>query len=198
MPLKSFVKINSVNNLSDARYCAGMNVDLLGFNLDTLSSDYLSPEKFNEITSWTSGIQFVGEFGDSSAELINELIADYPVNFIQSNDISVLSKIDSPLPKILVQSIDVLQSDMLFDDINLLIIEGPETLSAEQIDLIKAISNVDLILNCGFNSNNVEEIIAATNAIGIAITAGDEIRPGFKDYDELANIFDVLETDDWS
>ena len=198
MSLKSFVKINSINNLSDARYCAGMNVDLLGFNLDALSSDYLSPEKFNEITSWTSGIQFVGEFGDSSAELINDIIADYPVNYIQSNDISILSKVDSPLHKILVHSIDTLKSGMLFENIHLLIIEGPDTLNEEQIDLIKSISNVDLILNCGFNSNNVEEIISSTNAIGIAISAGDEIRPGFKDYDELADILEVLEIDDWA
>jgi phosphoribosylanthranilate isomerase len=31
MPLKTFVKVGCITNLSDARYCAGMGVDMLGF-----------------------------------------------------------------------------------------------------------------------------------------------------------------------
>lgn len=34
MALKTFVKISGVNNLSDARYCAGMGVNQLGFNIE--------------------------------------------------------------------------------------------------------------------------------------------------------------------
>ena len=34
MSLKCFVKVGSVNNLSDARYFSAMNVDLIGFKLD--------------------------------------------------------------------------------------------------------------------------------------------------------------------
>ena len=29
MPLKTFVKVGNITNLSDARYCAGMGVDML-------------------------------------------------------------------------------------------------------------------------------------------------------------------------
>ena len=34
MGLKTLVKVSEVNNLSDARYCAGMGVEMIGFSLD--------------------------------------------------------------------------------------------------------------------------------------------------------------------
>ncbi|WP_332910561.1 hypothetical protein [Algoriphagus boritolerans] len=42
MALSTFVKINSVTNLTDARYGAGMYVDLLGFDLDDSSQNFMS------------------------------------------------------------------------------------------------------------------------------------------------------------
>ena len=42
--LKTQVKVSSITNLSDARYCAGMGVDLLGFPIQEISL-----EKFTEI-----------------------------------------------------------------------------------------------------------------------------------------------------
>ena len=34
MSLKYFVHVSSINNLSDARYCSGMMVNSLGFDID--------------------------------------------------------------------------------------------------------------------------------------------------------------------
>ncbi|MFT7424854.1 MAG: phosphoribosylanthranilate isomerase, partial [Algoriphagus sp.] len=34
MALRTFVKINGITNLTDARYCSGMYVDLLGFTFE--------------------------------------------------------------------------------------------------------------------------------------------------------------------
>src|SRR5690606_35497353 len=72
MALKSFVKISEVNNLSDARYCAGMTVDLMGFDLCKESEYFISPETFMELTGWVSGPEFVGEFGLSTEDNIRE------------------------------------------------------------------------------------------------------------------------------
>ena len=60
MALKTFVKISSVNNLSDARYCAGMGVDIIGFDLHEGSDHYVSPSKFKEIERWISGVKLAG------------------------------------------------------------------------------------------------------------------------------------------
>ncbi|MFM1835376.1 MAG: hypothetical protein RJA04_63, partial [Bacteroidota bacterium] len=48
--LKTLVKVSAITNLSDARYCAGMGVDLLGFPLGKISID-----QFTEIRNWLAG-----------------------------------------------------------------------------------------------------------------------------------------------
>ena len=54
MSLKCFVKVGSVNNLSDARYFSAMNVDLMGFKLDENNNDSITLESLKEIRNWIS------------------------------------------------------------------------------------------------------------------------------------------------
>lgn len=68
MALKTFVKISTVNNLSDARYCAGMYVNLMGFNLEEGNKDYMAPEKYQELTDWLSGLEYVGSLISSISD----------------------------------------------------------------------------------------------------------------------------------
>ncbi len=79
MSLRTFVKIGSVNNLSDARYCAGMAVDLIGFNIDPETEGSVTPSFFREITEWIAGVGFVGEFEIDNARIICDAIKDYQV-----------------------------------------------------------------------------------------------------------------------
>ena len=52
MSLKYFVHVSSISNLSDARYCSGMMVDSLGYNLDENSNNILSIDSVKEISQW--------------------------------------------------------------------------------------------------------------------------------------------------
>ena len=74
MSLKYFVHVSSINNLSDARYCSGMMVNSLGFDLDENSNNKLSTENINDICGWVNGVDFVGEFNNSSSTYILSLI----------------------------------------------------------------------------------------------------------------------------
>ena len=56
MSLKCFVKVGSVNNLSDARYFSAMNVNLLGFKLMDKNEDSITLESLNEIKNWKERI----------------------------------------------------------------------------------------------------------------------------------------------
>ena len=78
MALKTKVKINRITNLTDARYCSGMYVDILGFSLEEGAPNYISPIQFQEITGWIAGIDFAAEFTDSDAYTIERRLADYP------------------------------------------------------------------------------------------------------------------------
>lgn len=199
MALKTFVKINGVNNLSDARYCAGMNVNLMGFCVNPGSEEYISSEKFNEITSWTSGVEFVGELGNSNGDNISDLISDYGVSFIESNDYNILKSSESPVKKIL--NVDITKIDSsTFEGIDLVIIsKSSDDISPEEISAIKEVAASNKVLiGYGVTVDNLDSLLEETNAYGIAISGGSEIRPGYKDYDELADILEALEVDEWA
>ena len=78
--LKTFVKVGEINNLSDARYCAGMGVQLLGFVMSNPNRKSLSKEEYTAITQWLEGPKFVGEFIDATDEQVLE--SHNALNFI--------------------------------------------------------------------------------------------------------------------
>ena len=73
MALTTIVKVGNITNLSDARYCAGMGVDMLGFCFEKKSEQYIDPESYKEIIGWISGPQLVGEFDTNDETKILEL-----------------------------------------------------------------------------------------------------------------------------
>lgn len=211
MALKTFVKISEVNNLSDARYCAGMGVDLMGFRLDPTNELSLSPEKFSEITGWISGVKLVGEFYESSALVIKELIDSYAIHYIQTNkaeELDYLSTLKIPIMlNIDVSSLE--KTDYLEETIMeyadkiayfVLTSSGSDTDSVvfdKFLPDITALSkDYPIILGFGISANNVESIINSVEITGIELQGGDEIKPGFKDFGELADILEALEVDD--
>ncbi len=58
MALKLKVKVGGITNLSEARYCAGMGCDYLGF---PVGGQGLSVEEFKDIAGWVSGPTLVLE-----------------------------------------------------------------------------------------------------------------------------------------
>ena len=82
MALKTMVKVGQITNLSNARYCAGMGVNMLGFVVDDGSEFFISPEQFREISGWVAGVEFVGEISGSQ---IPELTG-YSFSYLQVSD----------------------------------------------------------------------------------------------------------------
>ena len=96
MMLKTFVKVSGVNNLSDARYCAGMGVDVIGFNIDPELGEAIDPVKFGEISSWLAGADYAIE-GDM---LTATVVAQYDVAYVESSQQSQLSLLSATFPRI--------------------------------------------------------------------------------------------------
>jgi phosphoribosylanthranilate isomerase len=76
MPYPTPILIRGINNLSDARYCAGMGADKLSFVLDPTLPGHLAPGVVKELAGWIAGVELIGEFGELSAPEINALAAD--------------------------------------------------------------------------------------------------------------------------
>ena len=190
MALKTTVKV-TVNNLSDARYCAGMGVDLIGFSANPEDSFYLSPENFKEIAEWLSGVEYV-------AETITDSLSseDYAVNYVQITDLSLASAY--PDNKLLfegtAEELENLKEELkAIDNLAYLIINIDQ--QKDNIALIlKSFEGFPILLGYDLSLEEVEKHLN-TSIEGIALKGSDEDRPGLKDYDELADILEGLEVD---
>src|SRR5680860_568842 len=157
MALKTFVKVSNVNNLSDARYCAGMYVHLMGFNLEEHHRNYLSPEKFKEITNWLSGVKYVGEFEDSHPDTILETAKNYQeIGYIQiREEVHLQMLINTKYNLILKQQIQdasniqhliSIAPSLKENNITLLLESGVQYLDPEFIQLIKDLAERTTVL----------------------------------------------------
>ncbi|HLT06558.1 MAG TPA: hypothetical protein VK014_03470 [Cyclobacteriaceae bacterium] len=207
MPLKTFVKISAVNNLSDARYCAGMYVNLMGFNLEEGNSNFVSPEKFTEITAWLSGVDYVGEFEHAHPDTILQTVQNYEVQAIQiSEEAHVQMLLHTGYTIILKQSIQnnddllhfiAIAPSLRENNVILLLEAGMASISDELAGSIHHLSQqTPVLLGFGFNARNVEDVLATTGVMGLALEGGNEIKPGLRDFDELADILEALEEED--
>ena len=204
MALKTLVKISNVTNLSDARYCAGMGVDMLGFSMDADSPDYIDPKKFNEIKSWVAGVQIVGETSAIDPDLIEQLLSTYQPEVLQIDEAALLPYI-STFGKPLILRVDLAQ--LTLDQLNtlfqtgitgadyvLLENNGPLHLDADlKTTLHQLASRYPVLLGTGISAENVHDLLADLPVLGIALSGGDEERPGSKEFGELMDILEAIE-----
>lgn len=202
MALKTTVKVSKVNNLSDARYCAGMGVELIGFVLDKDSPNYTNPEKYKAITEWLEGVEYVGEFYTSSASEINACTQQYAIDYIQITDDKLLAQLDAENIILRFDSVDKLSNFIIqekVENVVYLLLENSDLkeISATDESIIKEAARMyPLILGCGLNVDNVEKILSSIDLTGISLEGGNEIRPGMADLDELADMLELLEVED--
>lgn len=208
MALKTFVKISVVNNLSDARYCAGMQVNLMGFCLEENDKNFVSPEKFKEISGWLSGVAYVAEFINTHPERILTSLKDYPEikNIEIQEDIHLKMLVNTSYGIILNQKVEtvedlenLIKKSSSFHDFDVTLLLRSETLGIndEVLDQITELSTkCPVLLGFGLESDTVLEIVQKTGIKGISMQGGDEIKPGLKDFDELSEILESLELEE--
>ncbi|WP_258104959.1 N-(5'-phosphoribosyl)anthranilate isomerase [Marinoscillum sp. MHG1-6] len=206
MALKTFVKVTNISNLSDARYCAGMGVDLLGFNIDPADDQCVSPELFNEIIGWVAGPQTVGELGKVSPEILSH-VDQYHLDYLQLNDLSLidsLTEVEVPLIGKLnigseddwVQLPEVFKS--LQGKLELIIITCDNSELHKDLDeqLKRIAPQTDLKLVKAYDlSESSASDLDVEVFYGIELSGSQEERPGFNDYGDLMDILEVLEED---
>lgn len=195
MALRTFVKVSGINNLSDARYCAGMEVNQLGFEIEKSASNYTDIQKYKEITEWLSGVEYVGEIS-SADSVIKVVIEGYQLNAIQVEHIEQINEaLETGLAvSFLAHDIDSVKAAWEASGEKLAYV----LLDASEIDQdrLKSLSkDIPVVLASGFTAETVTEL-AKSDLKGISIQGGNEIRPGYKDFDEMADILETLEIDD--
>ncbi|GAB3270617.1 hypothetical protein GCM10027347_41410 [Larkinella harenae] len=208
MALETIVKISNVTNLSDARYCAGMGVDLLGFSMDGSSNQYVAPEKFKEIRSWVAGLHIVGETNSIDAVEIEQLLELYRPDVLQIEEPALLPYLSTfdcriilktDLSLVTLDQLEAVFASVSSDQVDYYLLESKGAVNLD--DELKAVlqrlaTRYPVLLGFGFSADSVHALLADIPVQGIALTGGDEERPGSRDFGELMDILEAIETDD--
>jgi phosphoribosylanthranilate isomerase len=202
--LKTIVKISNVTNLSDARYCAGMGVEMLGFSIDESAESYVDLKKFNDIRSWIAGVQIVAETELTEASLLLEKLESYQPNAIQISNAELLPWLKSETTKPLILKVEADQDADTIEEI--LIKNAPyvtyflfesssdTSLSGDWPDFLTTLSaRFSILLGFGITTENAPFLLDDVNIAGIALRGGEEIRPGYKEFGDLMDILEALE-----
>lgn len=191
MGLKLSVIIGDVTNLSDARYAAGMGVDYIGFNIDTGSDNYVTAQKFNEITNWISGVGIIGEIGansPSNKEEYSSYISE-SIDITQLDAESVLRIEGKELAFTEISKLLESSSNVLFYILDL----STDQIENDITELTELCAKWPIYISTDFNHEILEKIIGDVKPTGIEIKGGIEDQPGFKDYDGIADVLEWLE-----
>lgn len=197
MALKTFVKVSGVNNLSDARYCSGMEVNQLGFSVEPNNPNYTDSEKFNEIKGWLSGVAYVGEIDKDSTVDIATIKTQYDLDAIQvATPAQVAEAASLGLPVILNIDVAMITESLLSsvkDRVDYFLIQSA---FAGEIspDILALADQFPLVMAYGFNAETVGNLLGKVK--GVSLQGGDEISPGLRDFDEMIDILEALEIDD--
>jgi phosphoribosylanthranilate isomerase len=188
MKLKTKVFIKNITNLSDARYCAGMMVDYIGFDTKVLSTN-----TFKEIKNWLSGVETVID-AEGPLENIQAKLSSFPAEAVRisSKDFNVNLK-NLNLPIFLQVDLEKDNLPDLFalakDYVQYFVVSGEnlpnilETWAAQYPILI----DHDLLSKEEFSE------IGNSSYAGLVLTGGEEERPGYRDFGDLMEILEELE-----
>jgi phosphoribosylanthranilate isomerase len=186
MPLKTIVKVGNISNLSDARYCSGMGVDMLGFRVIEGQPNFIGSKAFQEIRGWISGPKVVAEiYGIDNVDKIPSILENYAPDYFEMSwlEFKTFGK-DLPKPAI----IKALISDEITTTSNgiayVIVEEKKESHPAAFPILIKPKSKEQL-----------QQALDRGSIQGVALDGTAEERPGFKDYADLAEFLEFLDED---
>lgn len=184
---KTKIYASRVTNLSDARYFAAMGVDYLGIPLDA----GLNTDTIKELFDWVEGPEFIGEItGIQSLPDIGSTIEILGLNKMATNPFytDTISENISIIHEILFEDCVVSEEEIVlkFQDPILEINKSDEQKLHDIIDANRVWLYID------GDHNEINQIIEKYNPHGIVLIGGEEEKVGFKSFDEIDLIFDLL------
>jgi phosphoribosylanthranilate isomerase len=205
MSLITPVLVRGINNLSDARYCAGMGAEYLTFRLDPALPGHLQPELVQELSGWVAGVQLVGEFDTLPVEQINALAHSCRLDYVMlhrrrpAEELAGLAvpalKLIKWIPDMLYEDVEKRFRDQQHSVAGFVLATVPEQLSTMQrTQLIQQARTYKLWLGTDFAPpSSIREFVEQVQPAGLVLEGGEEIKTGLRDFTELEAIFEQLE-----
>ena len=196
MDSKPVIYVSRVTNLSDARYCAGMGVQMIGVVVDPAHPDYVSPQKYQEMIGWISGPQRVAEILSIGQVNTDEIIRQYAIDFLHV-PLAALSQIRSiDIPLLVEVSWEEYEKgvpQLYGNELNVayLIVRG---VPAETRMKFPAAPKV--LVSLKDIPASYMRVLEASGASGLLLQGSRELAPGLKDYDHLSAALEQMESND--
>ena len=210
--LKLHVIASQITNLTDARYFAARGIDYLSFNLDAGSESAISPQQLNAIKEWVEGPKVIGAFGLQDIDEIKTAVNYIELEAIQLSmfsDVAVISTaLDVPVFVEVIAESAVLSDvfeliDTHSSSVDYFILDLSrnnivfETIDQVQQDRLKEIcTQQKVFLNLSDQVDSILQILNEVQPYGLVLSGGAEEKVGFKSFDELDDILDVLEIEE--
>jgi phosphoribosylanthranilate isomerase len=183
MSLVTRVKVGNITSLSEARYCAGMGVDFLGFRI---GEHGLAAQGYQDIINWISVPHLVLEAHRNPSITLEEITTQFPGHYIEINK-DQLAWLDSAHSFIIYVSASDWSSVLAR-------IEGKKNVAFIELDPagsdIPAISTFPVIIKI----DSMKELDVAMNSpvAAISIDGSPESKPGIMDYGLVGEVLEVL------
>ncbi len=190
MALKTNVYISDVTNLTEARYYAGMGVSIIGFNATPGAKSYASSQQFDAITSWLSGIQTAWQWHAAPSEELVALISSSSSDFIEICAVPLPHQWQFLTKPVLIRTSSVEELQVLAglppNSFSGIVWEGESSLLTPlSSDLLKFIQTEPPF-------DSLDSLY--DQPLGISLKGIPESRPGWNDFDQLADLLESLET----
>ena len=184
--LKTF--ISSISNLTDARYYAAMGVDWVSFDISN-NLDFIPKAK--EIIDWIEGPKIAIELTDNIAA-IEAMLTD-KINY-DAIIVPFGSEVNSTalvIEKIILTKITEWPSfsEKLNPNTTYLV----DTTAIEDTSSIATTITTDNTYILQLPNTELTTTLIANNKAGIALYGGEEERVGYKSFDDIDAVFDLLE-----
>ncbi len=208
-----YVKASAISNLSDARYFAAQySVEWMGFCLDEGNDAYMPPHLIKAMKEWVEGPKMVGEFGLQNTEEILEQVQNIGLDIVQLSMFATASAEKIRLQVPVIQEI-VIEKDcteqmllaqikVFADNADYLLLDfeksawtfselvRSQTISIELLQ--RLCQQFPIILSINANATQLNTLIQSIEPQAISLKGGEEERVGYKSFDELNDLFDII------
>lgn len=190
--------IRGINNLSDARYCAGMGADKLTFILDPALPGHLDAKTVKELIGWIAGVEVIGEFDKLSAHEINALANECALDAVLLRSYRTPEELAEIAPPVYLElDFSTLSSEptmLAFTPVGI-VVEVPSTSSEASAELATMAAQFPLWVGPGLQPARAREMAGLLPLAGLVFASGDEVKPGLRDFEQLEAVFEALEVE---
>jgi phosphoribosylanthranilate isomerase len=185
--------VSGISSLTDARYCAGMGVEYLSFQVDESGKSSLALPHLRAIRPWIEGVKWMGEFTGNAAAIFSKITEDFQADaWLLASGTDSLKSSHSEIWFNFHPS----NPDAALPETNLKLIPVNFSEDALKRLLAKAFRGPGQVMLAGIQQpEQALKLAAEFPELIFSLESGPEERPGWMDLSALQDFLEALDQD---